>query len=167
MTDKKKLSAIKLVASDCDGVLTDGGLYYGDDGTEFKRFHVMDGMGFLLLKESGIITAFITAENTPLVKRRAEKLKVDHLVMGTKDKLGALSELCRQHGISLEEACYIGDDVFDVPAIKGCGFGCAPSSANDYIRKEADYITQKGGGEGCFRELADMILQAKDKDNAK
>ena len=89
-----RLKKIKLVASDCDGVLTDGGLYYTEDGLEIKRFHVLDGMGFLMLKEHGIKTAIITGENNPLVKKRADKLKVDFLILGTKDKIGAIQSIC-------------------------------------------------------------------------
>lgn len=160
----KQLKKLKLVASDCDGVLTDGGLYYFEDGSEAKRFHVMDGMGFLLLEQQGIITAIITAESTKLVEHRARKLKIDELIMSTKDKLGALEMLCRKHGITMSEVCYIGDDVFDVPAIKASGWGCVPSSANEYIQTSADYVTKKGGGQGCFREIADMILAARESE---
>ena len=160
----EKLKNIKLVASDCDGVLTDGGLYYTEDGLEIKRFHVLDGMGFLMLKESGIKTAIITGENNPLVKRRADKLKIDYLVLGTKDKIGALQSICDQMHIDISEAIYVGDDTFDVPAIDACGVGVVPGDALDYIKDKADYVTIKGGGRGCFREIADMVLQAQGKE---
>lgn len=152
------LSKIRLVASDCDGVLTDGGMYYTADGDVMKRFHVLDGMGFVLLREAGIKTAIITAEKNPLLEKRAEKLKIDYLYTGSKDKLAVLSELCRELNISLEEAAYIGDDTFDVPAIKACGFGCVPGDAFDEIKAAADYVTNRGGGQGAFREMANMIL---------
>lgn len=150
---------IKLVASDCDGVLTDGGLYYSEEGFELKRFHVLDGMGFLLLKERGIKTAIITAENNPLIKKRADKLKVDFLIMGTKDKLGAIIEICQKITVNLGEVAYIGDDCFDVPAIEAVGFGCVPNSAFDDIKEKADYVTKRNGGQGCFREIANIILE--------
>ena len=152
---------IKLVVSDCDGVLTDGGLYYTEDGLEIKRFHVLDGMGFLMLKENGIKTGLITGESNPLVKNRANKLKLDYICLGTKDKLGKLTEICKEMGISISEAAYVGDDSFDVPAIESCGFGVVPGDALDYVRERADYVTQKGGGHGCFREVADLILRIK------
>lgn len=155
----KRLSRIKLVASDCDGVLTDGGLYYTEDGYEIKRFHVYDGMGFIMLQEHGIRTAIITGENNPLVKKRAERLNVDYYIPGTKDKIGALTSICNELGISLSESVYLGDDTFDIPAIEGCGFGVAPAEALDYVKEKADYVTQKSGGRGCFREVADMILE--------
>lgn len=151
-------SRIKLVATDCDGVLTDGGLYYTESGEELKRFCVLDGVGFLELQKHGIKTAIITAENNSLIRHRANKLKIDYLIMGTKDKLGALEELCEKNQIELNQTAYIGDDVFDLPAIEFSYFGCVPASANEYIREKAKYITKKRGGEGCFREVSDLIL---------
>lgn len=163
MTDEliSQIKKIKLVVSDCDGVLTDGGLYYTEDGLEIKRFHVLDGMGFLMLRENGIKTGLITGESNPLVKNRANKLKLDYVCLGTKDKLGKLTEICNEMGIPISEAAYVGDDSFDVPAIESCGFGVVPGDALDYIRERADYVTQKGGGRGCFREVADLILRTK------
>ncbi|GIP55872.1 KdsC family phosphatase [Paenibacillus vini] len=152
------LSKIKLVATDCDGVLTDGGLYYTESGEEMKRFCVLDGVGFQELQRNGIKTAIITAENNPLIQHRANKLKIDYLIMGTRDKLGALEDLCQKNTIDLNQVAYIGDDIFDLPAIEKCLFGCVPSSANDYIKRKARYVTQKQGGQGCFREISDMIL---------
>lgn len=157
----KRIKNLKLVVSDCDGVLTDGGLYYTEDGMEMKRFHVLDGMGFLLLKENGIKTGLISGESNPLVKARANKLKIDYVYLGTKDKYGKLVDICNELGISILEAAYIGDDTFDVPAIEECGFGVVPGDALDYIKEKARYVTQRGGGCGCFREMADLIMRTK------
>lgn len=153
------LGKIKLVASDCDGVLTDGGMYYTEQGDVMKKFNVLDGMGFVLLQKAGIKTAIITAENNPLLEKRAEKLKIDYFRTGSKDKLGVLSELCQAMGITLKEAAYIGDDTFDVPAIKACGFGCVPNDAFEEIKESADYVTKRSGGYGAFREMANLILK--------
>lgn len=153
------LSKIKLVASDCDGVLTDGGMYYTADGDVMKKFNVLDGMGFVLLREAGIKTAIITAEKNPLLEKRAQKLKVDFFYTGSKDKIGILSELCSKLNIKLEEAAYIGDDIFDIPAIEACGFGCVPADAFDNVKRSADYVTERKGGCGAFREMANMILE--------
>jgi 3-deoxy-D-manno-octulosonate 8-phosphate phosphatase, YrbI family len=155
------LSKIRLVATDCDGVLTDGGMYYTADGDIMKKFNVIDGMGFVLLREAGIKTAIITAEKNPLLSKRAEKIKVDYLVTGTKDKLGELKKICEKENLELYQAAYIGDDIFDIPAIKKCGFGCVPMSAFENVKKEADYITQRRGGEGCFREVTNIILESR------
>ncbi len=148
---------IKLVATDCDGVLTDGGMYYSETGDELKKFNTLDGMGFEILREHGIKTAIISGESNPLLERRGRKLKADEIILGEKDKLGAITKLCRKYGISLEETAYIGDDVFDIPAIEACGFGCAPVNAMEEVKKKADYITGKRGGEGCFREVVEKI----------
>lgn len=153
------LKKIKLVATDCDGVLTDGGMYYSENGDELKRFNTLDGHGFALLREAGIKTAIITGENTELVKRRAEKLKVDHIISGEKDKLKAIIQLCNLYQISLNEAAYIGDDIFDLPAIEACGFGCAPANAIDGVKEKADYVTRKSGGQGCFREVVELCIR--------
>ncbi len=148
---------IRLAASDCDGVLTDGGMYYSGSGDEMKKFNALDGMGFELLRQCGIRTAIITGEDHPLLIRRAKKLGVDDLILGERDKLGALKRLCAKYGISLKETAYIGDDIFDIPALEACGFACAPRSAPDEVKERADYVTERTGGEGCFREMADRI----------
>lgn len=156
-----KLPNIKLVATDCDGVLTDGGMYYTEQGDIMKKFNVVDGYGFELLRQAGIKTAILTAEKNPLLQKRADKLKVDFLYTGSKDKLTLLQNLCDELGILISEAAYIGDDRFDIPAIKACGFGCVPSSAFDNIKEHADYVTIRKGGEGAFREMVEMILESK------
>lgn len=155
------LSGIQLVASDCDGVLTDGGLYYTEHGDIMKRFNVLDGMGFIRLREIGIFTAIITAEKTPIAEQRANKLNVDFFVQGTKDKLSALQDICGKLNVDICKTCYIGDDMFDLPAIKAAGFGCAPPNALKDVKLGANYVTQTYGGHGCFREVAEMIIAAK------
>ena len=124
-----------------------------------KKFNVIDGMGFVRLREAGIKTAIITAENNPLLQKRAEKLKVDFLYIGSKDKLGILKEIWDQLQISVNESAYRGDDYFDIPAIKACGFGCAPNGSLEKVRRAADYVTMRKGGEGAFREMAERILE--------
>lgn len=155
---KVNLTSIKLVATDCDGVLTDGGMYYTEQGDIMKKFNVVDGYGFELLRQAGIKTAILTAEKNPLLQKRADKLKIDYLYTGSKDKLALLQGLCDELGISIKESAYMGDDVFDVPAIEACGFGCVPSSAFKRIQLSADYVTERKGGEGAFREMVEKIL---------
>lgn len=158
---KFKIPRIKLLATDCDGVLTDAGMYYSEKGDEIKKFNTLDGMGFELLRKQGIKTAIITAENNPLIIKRGTKVKADDILLGVRNKLEALTELCNKYEISLDEAAYIGDDIFDVPAICACGLGCAPASAISHIKEKADYVANKCGGEGCFREIADLILEVQ------
>lgn len=159
MGREKKKKTIRLVATDCDGVLTDGGMYYSESGDEAKKFNTLDGMGFELLRNRGIKTAIITGENSELLRRRAQKLNVDDLIMGQKDKLGALKYLCEKYGVPLEETVYIGDDIFDIPAIEACGFGCAPCNALDEVKKCAKFVTEKSGGQGAFREMVRTIME--------
>lgn len=153
--DKKK---IRLVATDCDGVLTDGGMYYSKDGEALKKFNTLDGMGFEILRKAGIKTAIITGEISDAVKRRAEKLQVDDLILGQKDKLSSLVWLSEKYNIPLEEIAYIGDDIFDIEAIENCGFGGAPNTALADVRRSADYVTEKAGGDGCFREFVGKVI---------
>ena len=153
-TIKEIIKHIKFVATDCDGVLTDGGLYYMENGEEIKRFQVLDGVGFIRLGQNGIKTAIITGEKTSIVDHRAKRLRTDYLYKGSLDKLSAIREICEKENISLQEVAYIGDDWFDREVIKAVGFGCVPRSARKQVRSHADYVTKCGGGEGCFREIS-------------
>ncbi|ONI43893.1 acylneuraminate cytidylyltransferase [Candidatus Epulonipiscium fishelsonii] len=156
---------IKLLATDCDGVLTDGGMYYSDSGSELKKFNTLDGMGFELLRNLGIKIAIITGENNSLVKRRADKLKVDDIIFNQKDKLQSMNDLCEKYNITLQQCAYIGDDIFDLPAIEKVGLGCAPCSALDIVKQKANFVTNKKGGEGCVREVAEYIIKRIDGGN--
>jgi len=150
---------IKMLLTDCDGCLTDAGMYYSEFGDEFKKFNTRDGMGFSLLKNNGIITGIITSENVELNRRRANKLKLDILESGCKDKIYKIIEICGQQGIALENVCYIGDDINDIDAIKSVGLGVAPSDAMPQAKAVAKYVTRAKGGEGVIREVADRILR--------
>lgn len=154
---------IKVFLTDCDGCLTDGGMYYSEKGDELKKFNTRDGMGFALLRAKGIITGIITSEKVELNRRRVEKLKLDILESGCKDKLGAIEKICREHCISFENVCYIGDDINDIDAIKAVGYGCCPADAVDEVKRVATCITQSKGGEGVIREIADRIIEAERK----
>lgn len=153
-----KTTQIKLLVTDCDGVLTDGGLYYLEDGQCMKRFYALDGMGVTLLRQSGIITAIITGDSNPLIAARAKKLQIEHLIMGETDKHKALHALCRRLGLEMSECAYIGDDVNDLPAMKACGLLFAPPNAHPKVLDSGAYITKASGGNGCFREVADLIV---------
>lgn len=153
----KNIPEIKLLLTDCDGCLTDGGMYYSEKGDELKKFNTRDGMGFALLKNKGILTGIITSEDVELNKRRAEKLKLDVFEAGCKDKASALKRICERYGIKYENVCYIGDDINDVEVLKTVGFGCAPADGTDMAKKAARYITKAKGGEGVLREVVDLI----------
>jgi N-acylneuraminate cytidylyltransferase len=157
------LSTVKLLVTDVDGVLTDSGMYYTADGDTMKKFSTRDGMGLRLLMESGLEVAIITGENSEIVARRAEKLKIQHVFRGIDDKITVLKNLCNELGITLKEVAYVGDDVNDLECISQVGFSACPADAHEKIMKLASLKLSKKGGEGCVRELCDLIMQANDK----
>ena len=128
----------KLVITDIDGVWTDGGMYYDDSGNEWKKFNTSDSAGVLFLRILDIPLAIITGEDTKIVKRRAEKSKIEHLYMGVSDKVLVANELCEKLGISLNEVAFIGDDINDINLLKKVGLSASPKNAPDYIKKIVD-----------------------------
>ena len=160
------MSSIKLFLSDVDGVLTDGGMYYGESGEELKKFNTRDGMGFQLVREAGIKTGIITSEDTTLVTRRAKKLKVDFLHQAKRDggKLDAAREICAELGIGLHEVAYIGDDINCIPLLEAVGHAACPADAMRGVRAISGIrVLEKKGGEGCVREWAELLLEAEDR----
>lgn len=155
---EKKSKEIKLFLTDCDGCMTDGGMYYSEKGDEIKKFNTRDGMAFEMLRKKGILTGIITSENVELNRRRAEKLKIDIFVPGCKNKLDTVVELCNEHEISIENVAYIGDDINDIDLIRAVGFGCCPNDAVNEAKKAAKYIAKTKGGCGVIREIAELIL---------
>lgn len=161
------LQNVRLFVTDVDGVLTDGGMCYAENGDEWKKFNVHDGMGIKLLQQAGLITAFITQEQTKIVLRRAEKLAVPEVHQGIRDKLAMLHQLTVKYGVTLGEVAYIGDDVNDLGALKAVGFSSAPADALPAVLEAVHYVCKKGGGEGAVREVADLILAARAKQAAR
>lgn len=155
----ENLKRIKMFLTDCDGCLTDAGMYYSENGDELKKFCARDGMGFALLREKGIITGIITGEERELNKRRADKLKINELIGGCHDKSEAVLELSRKYNIALENICYVGDDINDLGAIHAVGVSFCPADAMEAVRESASYTTKAKGGEGVIREAADRILE--------
>lgn len=153
-----EIPEIKMFLTDCDGCLTDGGMYYSERGDELKKFNTRDGMGFALLRKHGILTGIITSEDVELNKRRAEKMKLDILEAGCKDKLGTIKKLCSERGIDLKNVCYIGDDINDVEAIRAVGYGCCPTDAMPEVKAAAFFVTRAKGGDGVIREVAEQII---------
>lgn len=152
---------IKLFASDVDGVLTDAGMYYSENGDELKKFNTRDGKGFELLRNAGIKTAIITSEETQIVSRRATKLKVDYLYQGQSNggKLTAIKEICKQEKIRLEEVAYIGDDVNCIEALQAVGVAACPADAVDTVKAIPNItVLSKKGGEGVVREFIEKLI---------
>lgn len=156
--EKKDASMIKLFLTDCDGCLTDAGMYYSEKGDEMKKFNTRDGMGFAILKKNGIKTGLVTGENVDLNRRRVEKLKIDFYAPGCNDKLWYTKELCASLGISLDEVLYVGDDINDLPLLKAVGFSCCPNDAVDEVKKAVDYISPRSGGSGVIRDIVDKFF---------
>jgi N-acylneuraminate cytidylyltransferase len=154
-----KFDKIKCVLSDSDGVLTDGGMYYSENGDELKKFNTKDGKGFELLRKNGYITGIITGEDINLVKRRAEKLQLDEVFLGIKDKLQILDEICDKYDLKYENIAYIGDDINDLEIMKKVGFSCAANNAMQSVKEITDYVTNLKGGNGAVREVIELILK--------
>ena len=152
---------IKLVLTDCDGVLTDGGVYYSERGEEMKRFNIRDGMGVVRLREHGIATGIVTGETSPSVATRAAKLKITELHLGIGDKAALLPSILARLGLQPEEVAFIGDDTNDVDILGLVGLAACPGDATVFARRVAHYQCTAFGGHGCFRELAELIIASQ------
>jgi YrbI family 3-deoxy-D-manno-octulosonate 8-phosphate phosphatase len=152
---------IKVFISDVDGVMTDAGMYYTENGDEIKKFSTHDGMGFQLLREAGIKTGIITTENTQIVTRRANKLKLDyvHQGKGFGSKLDIALEICKQEGITIEEVAYIGDDINCIDLLSAVGVKACPANATRRIKKLPGILQlEKSGGDGVVREFVEWLF---------
>lgn len=159
-----RLKQIKMLVMDVDGVLTDGGMYYSENGDELKKFNTRDGKGIELLRSLNIKTAIVTSENTKIVEHRAKKLKIDYLYMGVQDKFEVINKLKMSSQISFEEMAYIGDDINDLPVMEVVGVFASPNDAIDLIKNKVDIRLTLNGGEGAVRQLCEMIIGAINND---
>lgn len=158
----QKAKKIKFVLTDCDGVLTDNGVYFTAEGEYMKRFSIRDGMGVERLRNLyGIQTGIMTGELSGSVKTRAEKLKILHLYLGVKDKRSKLEEVINEIGVSKEEIAFIGDDTNDIEIMSEVGLAACPGDGTPFVKEVADYICVEKGGNGAFRELAELIIYSK------
>ena len=155
------LSNIKMFLTDCDGCLTDAGMYYSEKGDELKKFNTKDGMGISRLREAGIITGIVTSEDVQIVKNRAAKLKMEEVHVGVENKLEKVKSIADKYGISLSEIAYVGDDINDAEVIKAVGFGCSVSNGVESVKECADYVSETKGGDGAIREIAEKILAGR------
>jgi 3-deoxy-D-manno-octulosonate 8-phosphate phosphatase (KDO 8-P phosphatase) len=155
------LRRIRALVLDVDGVLTDGGMYYGPGGEGLKRFNVKDGLGLQLVLEAGIAVALISGENSEILRRRAEKLKIADIFIGVEDKLRTLEEFLAARKIAPEDAAYVGDDLNDLPPMGRVGLPVAVADAVPQVRKAAKWITSRRGGEAAVREVCDALLEAR------
>lgn len=152
------MNNIRLFITDIDGVWTDGGMYYDENGNELKKFNTSDSAGVLFLHLLNIPVAIITSENTEIVRRRAEKLNIDHLFLGIKDKVKCALDLCRRLKVDIGEVAFIGDDINDVKLLNMVGLSAAPDNAPAYVKEKVLWVLKKRGGEGVFREFVEKYL---------
>lgn len=150
--------AIRLLALDVDGVMTDGQLYFQADGQETKAFATQDGQGLKLLRRAGVEVALITGRESPMVAQRAAALGIEHVFQGRDDKLDVLQALTQRLGLTLEQVAYCGDDLPDLAPICRAGLGISVPNAPSYIRERADWITERPGGHGAVRDICDGLL---------
>lgn len=156
-----KLQHVRLLVSDVDGTLTDGGLYYGVPGGPWRRFHVHDGLGLRLLQNAGIQVAFVSQEHLTDIEERARKLGVQYCLGALQAKEKAVVELASQLGLSLERVAYIGDDLTDLAAIRIVGVSASPADATLEVRQLVDYVCTRPAGYGAVREFCTLILKAQ------
>jgi len=161
MTDEKdvNLAEIKLLVMDVDGVLTDGTIIINDDGSEGKRFNLLDGHGIKMWHRASLSTAFISGRASSATTVRANQLDIKHVMQGCKKKLPVFESLLSEVGLSAEQVAYIGDDLMDLPLVKRAGFGVAVSNAVEELKRQADYVTSVPGGGGAVREVIEYILK--------
>ena len=165
------VNKVKLFLTDVDGCLTDGGMYYTAEGDAMKRFCVYDGMGMSQLQRAGIPCGILTSENSPIVKARAEKLKLQYLFLNvgssynpkSQSKLQAAQQICDELGITLAEVCFVGDDINDIELLSAVGLPCCPPNARPQVKAIPGIkILNTPGGQGAIREIADEILMTND-----
>jgi len=158
---KERLKNLRLFSLDVDGTLTDGGLYYMEDGTEYRRFNVRDGMGIKMCQKAGLEFAILTASFTPSIEHRAKRLEIEHLYLKVQNKVEAIGEICAENGWSLDQVAHIGDDVNDLGILDVVGLPLCPADAIPQVIAKAAYVCKNNGGFGAVREICDMILEAR------
>jgi len=159
MAGKINLSEIKMLITDVDGVLTDGTIIIGGDGTESKKFNLLDGHGIKMWHRAGLATAFISGRDTSATSIRAKQLNINYVFQGCKKKLPAFEELLEKADLSENQVAYIGDDLMDLPLVKRAGLGVAVAGSVSELKDAADYVTTAQGGSGAVREVIEYILK--------
>ena len=160
----EKAGRIRMLVLDVDGVLTDGRLYFDNQGNEMKAFCTRDGLGMRVLQNCGIILAIITGRQSEIVAHRAAQLGVKHVYQGRIDKLNAFNELLSDTGMEEQNICYAGDDWIDIPVLDRVGLSVTVPDADTLVKNRAHWVTSRQGGNGAVREICDLILAAQGLD---
>ena len=158
---QSKAAAIRLIVFDVDGVLTDGSLFIGDDGQEYKAFNSKDGHGMVMLQQSGVEIAIITGRTSEVVRIRMASLGIERVYQGKREKLPAYEEIKQITGFSDQQIAYVGDDVVDLPVMTRVGFAVAVQDAHPLTKQHAHWVTPSGGGRGAAREVCELIMDAQ------
>jgi len=154
-------AAVRLVIFDVDGVLTDGSLFYGDDGQEYKAFNSLDGHGIKMLHHTGVESAIITGRTSQVVLHRARNLNISRIFQGADDKLQPYQALLQETGLRPEQTAYMGDDIVDLPVLRRCGLAITVPTAPELVRSQAHYVTRAAAGRGAVREACELIMRAQ------
>ncbi|MDP6604145.1 MAG: HAD hydrolase family protein [Rhodospirillales bacterium] len=157
----RRLARVELLALDVDGVLTDGGVYYAEDGRQLRKFDVKDGVGMQSVQAAGIQLAIVTASKAPAIRHRAKVLGVDHVFIGVGDKLRTVTALCGDLGIGLDQVAYAGDDVNDAGVLGAVGAPMTVADAATQAKAAAAYVTERNGGAGAVREICELLIAAR------
>ncbi len=163
MTPAERARGIKALVFDVDGVLTDGGLWYGPTGEALKRFDVKDGHALVLARLTSLPVALLTARTSPIVELRAKELQLTRVFQGRREKGPAFEELCAELGVAPGECAYMGDDVNDLPALTRAGLSACPADAVPEVRAAVHFVAAAPGGRGAARELVELVLRATDR----
>jgi 3-deoxy-D-manno-octulosonate 8-phosphate phosphatase (KDO 8-P phosphatase) len=162
-----KAAKVKLVIFDVDGVMTDGSLFLGDDGLEYKAFNSLDGLGLKMLQRSGVEIGIITGRQSKVVKYRMDSLGIKHVYQGQTEKFPAYEKLIKELGLSMEETAYVGDDVVDLPIMQKAGLSITVQDGHPYILQYSHWQTPSVGGRGAAREVCELIMKAQNTLNTQ
>jgi 3-deoxy-D-manno-octulosonate 8-phosphate phosphatase (KDO 8-P phosphatase) len=161
MTLEDRARAVRMIVFDIDGVLTDGSLFYGDDGQEYKAFNSRDGHGIKMLRASGVEAGIITGRTSQVVLHRARNLGINHIFQGAHDKLVAFEALLREQGLDAGQIAYMGDDIVDLPILRRCGLAITVPDAPTEVKARCHLVTGAGAGRGAAREVCELIMRAQ------
>lgn len=156
-----KASNIKLLICDVDGVMTDGSLFFGDNGLEYKAFHSRDGLGIMMLQRSGIPLAIITARSSEVVSHRMKNLNIDLVFQGQLNKVQAFEDLCHNLQLDYTQVAYVGDDLVDLPVMNRVGLSIAVADAHERVKQQAHWTTRNNGGHGAVRDVCELLMEAQ------
>ncbi len=156
----EKAHKVKLLICDVDGVMTDGGLFFGDNGLEYKAFHSRDGLGIIMLQRSGIPLAVITARTSDVVTHRMKNLNIDLVFQGQRNKVQAFEQICQDLQLDSTQVAYVGDDLVDLPVMRKVGLSIAVADAHERVKQQADWTTEHKGGHGAVRDVCELLMEA-------